>query len=80
MRSVLVTVQRAKKAAAPPPKKEKEARSDEMVRETSKPGDPIPGLNYMKAGKGANAWCCRVATPSVCMDVSCTCISLTLWH
>ena len=69
MRSVLVTVQRAKKAAAPPPKKEKEARSDEMVRETSKPGDPIPGLNYMKAGKGANT-CCILGGNSVHGHVS----------
>ena len=54
VRSVLATALRMPKKAAPPAKKEKAVRSDSPVLETSKPGDPITGLNYLKSGKGTN--------------------------
>eukprot|EP00960_Hanusia_phi_P009053 261004-Hanusia_phi.AAC.5 len=50
MRSGLPPMMRMPKKAAAAAEKKKIVQ--EYVAETSKPGDPIPGLNYMKDGKG----------------------------
>jgi len=39
------------KKGAPPPKTDQQASKSETVRDTSQPGDTIPGLNYLKTGK-----------------------------
>ncbi len=54
-----------KKAAAPAAaKKEKVARIIEVVKENTKTGDPMTGINYLKAGKGA----------SIVSRVLCSCV------
>ena len=54
-----------KKAAAPAAaKKEKVARIIEVVKEKTKSGDPMSGINYLKAGKGV----------SIVSRVLCSCV------
>ena len=51
VRSVLTGALRMPKKGAPPPKTDQQASKSEPVRDTSQPGDTIPGLNYFKTGK-----------------------------
>jgi len=73
VRSVLTTALRMpKKAAAPAAaKKEKVARIIEVVKENTKTGDPMTGINYLKAGKGASiVFCVLVCSRFRALEVS----------
>jgi len=68
-----------KKAAAAAPSKAEKVSAGPVL-ETSKPGDPISGLNYLKTGKGARpprrAHCgCVRACVRACVRVRvCVCV------